>query len=80
MRRSDGGIPVLLSPTTMVLVASIVLQVLQVLFVVEDMTSYLLTNLGVADLRKVCRHDGGIVVDIIKGSVDGYSWSTIFTL
>ena len=54
--RRDGDIRVLISLMPMVFITTIALQFLQVLFVVEDTTPDLLTNLGAAHLRKAFRH------------------------
>ena len=59
MLRRDGGIPVLLSLALMVIITTIALQVLWGILVVENMIIDMLTNIGVSDTRKVCRHDGG---------------------
>ena len=55
----DCSSPDLLSLETMVLITIMALQVLWFLFVVEYMTSDLLMNLGITNLRKVCRRYGG---------------------
>ena len=59
LRRRDGVSQALLSLAPIVLIAIMALQVLWVLIVIEYTNPYLLTNILVTQLRKVCTHDGG---------------------